>query len=167
METPNLAHLISQRCTKWGKSTGQDHNFISSEGGQDTSCQISGHFFHALSWECTESPNLNHFTHFFGLCDLEIWQVTSKWQYVFASHKVNIFCKIHDIWVATLGDIALRSVTDRSTDWLRAHKPFEMVARNASISRITHVFTIGQKLSHTYKSTKIYMWPWHSRSKSR
>ena len=41
---------------KLGKSTGRDHNLISSEGGQDTSaCQVSGYSLHASSGKCPET----------------------------------------------------------------------------------------------------------------
>ena len=48
---------------KLQKSTDRGNKLINSEGGQDTSaCKISGHFLHAFSGKCPETPNLTHFT---------------------------------------------------------------------------------------------------------
>ena len=54
---------LSQNSAKIKKSTDPDNELISSNGGQDTSsCKISGHFLHAFSGKCPETPNLTRFT---------------------------------------------------------------------------------------------------------
>ena len=54
---------LSQNSAKIRKSADRGHKLISSEGGQDTSaCKISGHFLHAFSRKCPETPNLTRFT---------------------------------------------------------------------------------------------------------
>ena len=55
-------HLV-KIVPKLNKSSEQGHTLVSSEGGQDTSAwKISGHFLHAFSGKCPETPNLTRFT---------------------------------------------------------------------------------------------------------
>ena len=95
--------------------TDRDQHLISCEGGQDTSavCHISGHSFNAFCWKCQRTQSVICLISF-GLCDLEVWQMTSKKNLV-SSHKMYIFCKFRKIWVKTLEHTASRSVTDRQT----------------------------------------------------
>ena len=48
---------LSQTYTQIRKIIGPWPNLIRSEGGQDTSCLMSGHPFHALYRKCSETPN--------------------------------------------------------------------------------------------------------------
>ena len=52
----------------------------------------------------------------FRLCDICIWQMTSKRSYVISSHKENVCCKLHGIWVKIPWDITPRSVMDSRTN---------------------------------------------------
>ena len=65
---------------KWGNSQDRYQNLIISKWDQDTSaCKISRHSSRTFSRKFPEPEKiLICFTKFFGLCDLEIWQVTSK-----------------------------------------------------------------------------------------
>ena len=58
----DLFHLV-KIVPKLQNLTDCDPELISSDGGQDTSaCKISGHFLHAFSGKCPETPNLSCFT---------------------------------------------------------------------------------------------------------
>ena len=42
--------------------------------------------------------------------------MTLKKESIISSHKVSMFCKFHEIWVETLGEMALRNEADKQRD---------------------------------------------------
>ena len=83
---------------------------------------VRSHRFRAILSMCSSENarkppiNLTCFAKFFGLYDLKNWQSVRKNVICFFISQGDCFCKFHEIWVKTLGDIAQKTVMDRRTD---------------------------------------------------
>ena len=79
------------------------------------SMQILVQSFRVCSRKSTETPNLTNLTKFLACVTFKFHDL-EKNKHLVLPHKVNVFCKFHEIWVKILGDTAPRIVTKKWTD---------------------------------------------------
>ena len=131
---------VSQNCAKIRKINNCDQNLISDQNQASfdwlkvTRIHLYATFQAIPSMRAPENVRKPQIwpvsLKVYGLCDFELRKKT-----IVLPNKVNVFCKFHEMWVKTPGDIAARNVTGLQTVaiWQCARSPKLAIAPNRSL----------------------------------